>query len=303
MKNISRMIRKSWIPLLFLNVVFAGIVHCEQKVLKDIAYDDDHKSQLIDVYLASTDKPSPVIVFIHGGGWRSGSKNRVPSFLRNAHAEGWLTVVSVEYRFTNVATHPAQVEDCTRAIQFVRLNAEKWNIDPDRIAVTGGSAGGHLSAYVALQDDMANPEVADPVERQSSRVMFAIPFAGPTDWSLLSSIEHRHTGYRLLIGYEPGTPFTEMAGDLIKDVSPLSFVSSDDPPMLLVHGDKDRTVPLEHSMVLLSSLRAAGVPAELYTVKGAKHGVAGAEGEGAVRADAYIREKFGVPKKPEPQVP
>jgi acetyl esterase/lipase len=274
----------------------AGFARGADGVLRDVAYDDANPAQKLDVYLTKSKEPAPVMVFIHGGGWRAGSKKHVPRFLLKANAEGWLAVVSVEYRFTNVAVHPAQVDDCTRAIQFVRQNAKKWNIDPKRIGVTGGSAGGHLTAYMAVQDDKAKPESADPVERQSSRVLFAIPFAGPTDWRLLSQIPHRHPAYRQLIGYKPGTPANEMDPDRIKDVSPVSFVSPDDPPMLIVHGDADPTVPFEHARVLEAALKKAGVPVELDVIKGGKHNVAGAGGAVAVRADAFMREHLGVPQ-------
>ena len=283
-----------------LSVIFlsAGFAHGAEHILKDIAYDDDHTAQKLDVYPVKSGKPAPAMVFIHGGGWRGGSKKHVPGFLLKAHAEGWLAVVSVEYRFTDVAVHPAQVNDCARAIQFVRHSAKKWNIDPKRIAVTGGSAGGHLSAYVALQDDEAKPASKDPVERQSSRVLFAIPFAGPTDWRLLNRIAHGHPAYRQLIGYKPGTPASEMAADRIKDVSPVSFVSADDPPILIVHGDADRIVPIEHAKVLEAALKKAGVPVELHVVKGGTHAVAGAGGKAAVRADAYMRKRLGAPRIP-----
>ncbi|MCG8600056.1 MAG: alpha/beta hydrolase, partial [Verrucomicrobiales bacterium] len=111
----------------------------------DIAYGTDDKAQALDVYLAKSEEPTPVVIFFHGGGWRAGSKQAVPPYLRKAVDEGWASVVSVEYRFTDVATHPAQVNDCARAIQFVRSKAEEWNIDPERLAVTGGSAGAHLA--------------------------------------------------------------------------------------------------------------------------------------------------------------
>ena len=298
MKMVTEIMSGLTFRLLYVFFLFTGFAQGAEQIFKDIAYDDEHAAQKLDVYLAKSEKPAPAMVFIHGGGWRGGSKNRVPGFLLKAHAEGWLAVVSVEYRFTDVAVHPAQVNDCARAIQFVRQNAKKWNIDPKRIGVTGGSAGGHLSAYVALQDDEANPVSKDPVERQSSRVLFAIPFAGPTDWSLLSQIAHEHPGYRKLIGYEPGTLASQMAADRIKDVSPLSFVSADDPPILIVHGDADRVVPIEHAKVLEAALKKAGVPVKLYVVEGGTHSVAGASGEAASRADAYMREQLGAPPIP-----
>ena len=259
---------------------------------KDVAYDEAHVAQKVDVYLAESDKPMPAMIYIHGGGWRAGSKNRVPAWLMSAVQEGWLSVVSVEYRFTDVAPHPAQVNDCMRAIQFVRRNAAKWNIDPQRIGVTGGSAGGHLSLWVALHDNVADADSNDPVERQSSRVACAVSFAGPTDWSLLRELEHKHPAYRQLLGYEPGTPADEMDAKATMDVSPISFASKDDPPVMQVHGDKDKIVPLKHARNMNERLKSAGVKTELVIIEGANHSVAGAGGQGAERANTFVREQL-----------
>ncbi|MCP4173970.1 MAG: prolyl oligopeptidase family serine peptidase, partial [Fuerstiella sp.] len=169
------------------------------------------------------------------------------------------------------------------------------NIDPRRLGVTGGSAGGHLSAYVALKDDAANPDSGDPVERQSSRVTCAVSFAGPTDWTLLKSIEHRHPAYRQLIGFPPGTPFEDMDAKLVKDVSPISFASKDDPPLMQVHGDKDVIVPIQHASQLDKKLKAIGVKTELVTISGGNHGVSGAGEKAAVRATEFVRTHLRIP--------
>jgi len=258
------------------------------KLQKDIAYNDDHPAQRLDVYLAKSTVPTPAMVYIHGGGWRAGSKNRLPGWLTAAVNDGWLSVVSVEYRFTDVAPHPAQVNDCVRAIQFVRSRANEWNIDPDRIGVTGGSAGAHLSLWVALHDDAAAPSSQDPIARHSSRTACAVSFAGPTDWSLLAEIEHKHPAYRQLLGYEPGTPAAEMSSAAKADVSPISFATSDDPPVLLVHGDNDVIVPLRHASKLHEQLTSVKGTAELVVVKGANHSVAGAGDNVSQRAVAFV---------------
>lgn len=261
-------------------------------VHKDIAYGNAHAAQKLDVYLAASDKPTPAMVYIHGGGWRAGSKNRVPGWLMNAVRKGWLSVVSVEYRFTDVAPHPAQVNDCMRAIQFVRHRAVKWNIDPRRIGVTGGSAGGHLALWVGLHDDVADADSNDPVERQSSRVVCAVSFAGPTDWSLLDELEHKHPAYRQLLGYKPGTPADEMDAKTKKDVSPISFVSQGDPPIMQVHGDKDNIVPLKHARNMHQRLKSVGVKTELVIIEGGTHGVAGAGPQVTNRAGTFVREQL-----------
>ncbi|HIK94395.1 MAG TPA: alpha/beta hydrolase [Planctomycetes bacterium] len=261
---------------------------------KDIAYDDDHPAQRLDVYLAKADQPTAAMVYIHGGGWRAGSKDRLPGWLATAVNEGWLSVVSIEYRFTDVAPHPAQVNDCVRAIQFVRSRAKEWNIDPRRIGVTGGSAGAHLSLWVALHDDAADASSPDPIARHSSRTTCAVSFAGPTDWSLLAEIEHKHPAYRQLLGYEPGTPAAEMSKAAKADVSPISFATSDDPPVLLVHGDNDVIVPLRHASKLHERLKSVGGTTELLVVKGANHGVAGAGKRVSQRAVAFVRKHLKI---------
>jgi acetyl esterase/lipase len=262
--------------------------------LKDVSY-GDHKAQAVDVYLPKSDKPTPVMIHIHGGGWRGGSKQRVPSFLKRAVAEGWLAVVSVEYRFTNVAVHPAQTNDCLRAVQFVRSKAKEWNIDPTRLGATGGSAGGHLTMFVATHDDLADPDSVDPVARQSSRVQCAVPFAGPSDWSLLSTIKHDHPAYRQLIGYEPGTLAADMKEARKRAVSPITYVSPDDPPMMIVHGDADVIVPFAHAEVMFKRLKAVGVEVDLVTVKGGKHNVSGAgQPEAGNKAIPFIKKQLKV---------
>ncbi len=192
-------------------------------------------------------------------------------------------------------THAAQVNDCMRAIQFVRHNAADWNIDPQRIGVTGGSAGGHLSLWVALHDDAADADSKDPVERHSSRVACAVSFAGPTDWSLLGRLDHNHPAYRQLLGYEPGTPADQMDAKAKKDVSPISFVSQDDPPIMQVHGNKDDIVPIEHARNMHERLDRVGVKTQLVIIEGANHGVAGAGPQIARRAGTFVREELRRP--------
>ena len=256
----------------------------------DLAYDDKHQAQKLDVYLAETDKSVPAMVFIHGGGWRAGSKSRIPQWLNDGVRDGRFSVISVEYRFTDVAPHPTQVNDCLRAIQFVRHRANDWNIDTSRIGVTGGSAGGHLSLWVALHDDAVQSDSVDPVTWQSSRVACAISFAGPTDWSLLAKIDHRHPAYRQLLGSDPGTPVEEMDLAAMQDVSPISFVSDDDPPIMQVHGTGDVIVPFEHARRLDARLRKANVRSELVVIEGANHSVAGAAMNVSRRAAEFVNQ-------------
>ena len=260
---------------------------------KDMPYDTANAAQRLDVYLAEdTNGPLPAMIFFHGGGWRGGSKAGVPGWLIDGVVKKNWSVIAVEYRFTDVKPHPAQVDDCLRSIQFVRQHAKQWNIDPKRIGVTGGSAGGHLSLWVALHDDVAQASSNDPVQKESSRVACAVSFAGPTDWSLLSQIDHAHPAYRQLLGYEPKTATEKMDAAKMKDVSPLSFATSDDPPVMQVHGDKDDIVPIEHAKNLNERLKQLKVRSELVVVPGGNHGVAGATANVSQQADSFVKEIF-----------
>lgn len=263
-----------------------------QPTHQDLAYDQQHAAQKLDVYLADSEKELPAMIYIHGGGWRAGSKNSVPAWLTSLVRDKVAHVVSVEYRFTDVAPHPAQTNDCLRAIQFARAHAEEWKIDTSRIGVTGGSAGGHLSLYVALHDDVAQPDSGDPVQQQSSRVACAVSFAGPTDWGLLDEIDHAHPAYRQLVGYQPGTPLKEMDAAKIEDVSPISFVSKDDPPIMQVHGDADVVVPVQHARRLEARLKEFGITSELVEIKGGNHGVSGAGPNFSMQATKFVHQAF-----------
>lgn len=258
----------------------------------DIAYNDGDPAQVLDVYLTKKVKgPARVLVYIHGGGWRAGTKTSLPPLIGKVIKNGWATVISVEYRFSKVAPHPAQAHDCVRAIQFIRSKAKEWNLNPDRMAVTGGSAGAHLSLWVALHDDAADPKSTDPVERQSSRVTCAISFAGPTDFGLLAEIDHKHPAYRELLGYKPGTPAAELDKEMIVDVSPITFASQDDPPILLFHGDADTVVPLAHAEKLNAKFDSIGGDCELVIVPKGTHNVARGNGEGVnARAEAFLKK-------------
>lgn len=285
--------------LSLITIIFTA-AHAEEPKpsYKDIAYDDQDPAQVLDVYLAESDQALPAMIYFHGGGWEAGSKSRVPAWLQRGVRENRFSVVAVEYRFTQVAPHPAQTNDCLRAIQFTRQHSKKWNIDPSRLCATGGSAGGHLSLYVALHDDVASPKATDPVQRESSRVACAVGFAGPTDWNLLSELEHNHPAYRKLIGHEPGTSFKNMDADRMKAVSPLSFVSEDDPPIMIVHGGADTIVPVQHAHRLHKQLESVGVKTELVVVDGAGHAIAGAGGAATQsppfikRAEAFVEQVF-----------
>lgn len=212
--------------------------------------------------------PVPVLVYIHGGGWQSGSYDdcRWTEFVKNGYASA-----SIQYRFSQEAIFPAQIHDCKAAIRFLKANAKAYGLDASRVGVWGGSAGGHLAALLGtsadipeLEGDLGNPE-------QSTRVQAVCSFYGPTKFLPEDGEAEPVTQVpEVATQFFGGT--REEKPELHRLASPFAHISADDPPFLLVHGDADDLVPLGQSEMLCDALRRAGVEAELITVKNGNHG-------------------------------
>lgn len=264
-----------------VKVVMAGLVlmamvsnarAVERVEHKDIEYGNvDGHSLKLDLYLPKDAKGEPLVVWIHGGGWRQGSKSGVPILYLVDHG---YAVASVEYRFSQVAIFPAQIHDCKAAIRFLRAGADKYGYDAKRIGVAGGSAGGHLVAMLGTTADVKEVEgdVGGNLD-QSSRVQAVVDLYGPTDFINFLQETGDPTKARASVSLNQlfGGPPDEHA-DLAKLASPLLFVSPDDAPTLILHGEKDPIVPLKQSTDFDAALRKAGVPCELVVVPGAGHG-------------------------------
>jgi acetyl esterase/lipase len=211
-------------------------------------------------------KPMPAVIYIHGGGWRMGSKDvgLRPSI---AMALGGYFACTIQYRLTDQETYPAAVHDCKAAIRFLRANAEDLGIDPNRIGVWGHSAGGHLSALLGttgntevLQGQVGAPAV-DPTI--TTAVQCVVDISGPTD--LTKDLDEG------MISQWLGGPVNDRQ-DLAKQASPLTHVDANDPPVLIIHGTEDRLVNIDrHSRVFEKALKNAGVSVELLEVKGGGH--------------------------------
>jgi len=246
--------------------------------MKDIDYGGEgKKSQMLDLYLPADAKtPLPVIVWIHGGAWRGGNKEGCPAlrFLRQGYA-----AASINYRLSQEAVFPAQIEDCKGAIRWLRANAGKYNLDPNRIGVWGSSAGGHLVALLGTSADVKELEgkVGGNLE-YSSRVQAVCDWFGPTDFLQMSkfpsSMKHDDAGSpeSLLVGGA-----IQENKDKVAKTNPITYVTKDDPPFLIMHGDKDPLVPTNQSELLHDALKKAGVDATFHVVKGAGHGFGGPE--------------------------
>ncbi len=222
----------------------------------------------------ASDKPLPVVAFIHGGGWRNGDKTggrrRVASYVTSGQFVG----VSIGYRLSGEATWPAQIHDCKAAIRWLKANADSLGIDPDRIGVWGSSAGGHLVAMLGTSGNVADLEgKLGSHTAVSSRVSCVVDEYGPTNFLTMndfpSRIDHLSatSPESLLIGGQ----ITEHE-DKVRHASPLTYVSKDDPPFLIIHGTDDPLVPYNQSKVLEAALQKAGVAVSLQTITAGQHG-------------------------------
>lgn len=240
------------------------------KTIRNIEYANPGgvRSLLLDLYLPTkeSDKPLPVVMWIHGGGWQRGSKENCPLiWLAN---EGY-AVVSLGYRLIPEAKWPMPFDDACAAIRFLRTNAAKYKLDANRFVVAGGSSGGNLASIVGVMDRLRDEAV-------SSYVQGVIDFYGASDaLTMPSNVPGpdktdadlaKTNAARLIGGIVRDHP------DLAKQMSPIYHVSKGDPPFLIIHGDQDKQVPLEQSERLHKKLKEAGVPSTLHVIKGAGHG-------------------------------
>ncbi len=235
---------------------------------KDVTYcTPDGVAQKMDVLYPRTigEKPLPVAVYIHGGGWTSGDKASGAGLLdtREILARGYV-VVSLNYRLAPEYKWPAQITDVKCAIRHLRANAGMYKIDPNKIGVWGGSAGGHLVTMLGTTDKSAGFDVGEYLD-QSSRVQVVVDEFGPADLPKMFTANAQVVAGRIFGSTSRDDPI------LVK-ASPVTYITSDDPPFLILQGDQDQVVPMEQSQILHERLKAGGVQSTLVIVKNAGHG-------------------------------
>ena len=265
-------------------------------VAHDLSYGDvGNPRHRLDLYLPKkrTRATLPVIVYLHGGAWWHGDKSdgagRLLPFVRSGAYAG----VAAGYRLSGEASWPAQIHDCKAAIRWVRANAAKYGLDPDRIAVWGRSAGAHLALMLGATGDVPELEGAvGPHRGVSSAVTAVVSFFGASDLTALNGTPSD------VDRSAPNAPEAKLIGgplrenaDLAKAASPITYVSASDPPVLIVHGTADRIVPYDQALRLDAALKQAGVTSYLVTVTDGGHGDFGAAADGRVKAffDKYLR--------------
>jgi arylformamidase len=246
----------------------------------DVSY-GPHKRNVLDFWQAKSDQPTPLLFYVHGGGWRGGDKSMVPPAIVKLMLEHHISVASVNYRYSQIARLPAPVHDAARALQFIRSKAAEWNIDKQHIAAMGASAGACTSLWIAYHDDLADPKSDDPVARESTRVCAAVGVSGQT--SIDPKVVVPWVGDKIMdhgmmwasVGAtnraEAMRRYSEYEG-LYHEFSPINHVTSDDPPVFLFYTTPtplpatNAGIAIHHAMLgqkLKEKADAAGLVCEL----------------------------------------
>jgi acetyl esterase/lipase len=245
-------------------------------MLRDLEYGHAGRTAMrLDLYLPEKkDALLPLIIWVHGGAWRGGSKDN-PGPALQFTGEGY-AVAQVGYRLSGDAIFPAQIFDCKAAVRWLRANAKQYRLDSNRFAAWGGSAGGHLVALLGTTGGVKELEGDVNQLQTSSRVQAVIDWFGPTDFLQITNVSHNSEFNAV------DAPVTELLGGTVAEktqlaaqASPITFVTKDAPPFLIIHGDQDQTVPIKQSQLFYNALKKAGVDATFIPVKGAGHGALG----------------------------
>ncbi|MDP0491066.1 MAG: alpha/beta hydrolase [Verrucomicrobiota bacterium JB023] len=279
----SAVIAEELAPILLRNQAYAGTENPRQTLN-------------LAVPARSPDASLPLVVFIHGGGWAAGSKMGGLRRLQPLYSTGQYATATIGYRLTREAIWPAQIHDCKAAIRWLRANAGQYGIDAGRIALFGLSAGGHLAAMLGTSAEVPALEgELGPHAEASSRVACVVDYFGPTRFLPLE-------GEPAIKGEDnPRSAPARLLGGLPRDkqeaarsASPLTHITGDDAPTLIVHGTRDRLVALEQSEWLRDGLRQAGVPVTLVTVDGGGHGQGFGEDVWRVTRDFLEHHLLGI---------
>ncbi len=216
--------------------------------LKDEHY-GPHERHVLDLWRAKSETPTPLVVVIHGGGFRAGSKETTSGLLVKGLLGEGISVMAINYRFSPEVTFPAHYMDCARAIQYARLHAKEWNIDPKRVGASGGSAGAGTSLWIGFHDDMADPQNADPVLRESTRLSCMAVMAAQSTYDPFVIKEWvgepaaRHMALEGFYGLTWDQYDTPAAREMFKKAAPITYLTKDDPPVWAFYSDPRDPVP------------------------------------------------------------
>lgn len=271
-------------------VLFPGGV----KAYRDVSYQQlpGYTPQIVDIYIPATKGPHPLLLYIHGGAWvgghtrHAGALANFPAVLASLAAEGFI-VASLEYRLAAEAKFPAQLQDAKAALRFLRDHAAKYRIDPTRVGIWGGSAGGHLAAITALT---CHDTSLDPAAAKDVCATAAVIWYGAFDFVSLRAtkgVGGERLGASLLGCVDICT------SEQLARVSPASYVDAKDPSFLLIHGTDDKVLPVVQTHEFEALLKAAGVPVQAIYIPGVDHSFIGTTPEQTRAATLYaVNETF-----------
>jgi acetyl esterase len=217
----------------------------------DVPY-GDHERHVLDFWQAKSDMPTPLFIWIHGGGFRAGDKNRFPADLRSQCISAGISCASINYRLSGHAPYPAQMLDSARAVQFLRSQAKEWNLDSHRFAAGGGSAGSGISQWLGYRDDLADPDSKDPIARESSRLSCVFPINMQSTYDpreikrIIPGNAYKHTALVSFFGRPQGWDWDRDKIDaeldaLLVDASPATHLTKDDAPIFALSYAKAAT--------------------------------------------------------------
>ncbi len=242
----------------------------DQRIFTNVEYANVGGHRLaLDLFLPNGRGPFPVVMWIHGGGFALGARtDHVPMFL----VEAGFAVAAIDYRLSDVAPFPAQIHDCKAAVRWLRAHQVGYRLDGSSIGAMGESAGGHLAALLGASGGVAVLEGTGGNPGESSRVQAVFDEFGPTDlgaeWDFLIATNNTIL-QTMIIAFLGGTPAQQPV--LATQANPITWVSGDDPPFLIFHGDADPLVPVSQSQALDTALDSAGRPSWLYIFPGVDH--------------------------------
>ncbi|MDF7824225.1 alpha/beta hydrolase fold domain-containing protein [Pontiellaceae bacterium B12227] len=231
-------------------------------VHRDLVYGNEDGQELaLDLYLpAGTNAAPPLMVWIHGGGWKSGDKANVNPAILRLSTQGY-AVASINYRLQDLTIHPKNIHDCKGAVRWLRAHAKQYGYDPERVAVGGGSAGGHLALLLGLSSGFQELEgTVGGHTNQSSAVSAIVDFYGPSELTVFSQTDARFNNAH------------EFIPEQLKHASPLTYLTKEDPPVLIFQGDQDKTVPMQQSQLVHERYQKMGMESHLHILEGAGHG-------------------------------
>ncbi|HQP96881.1 MAG TPA: alpha-L-fucosidase [bacterium] len=240
---------------------------------RDVRYGTESELQRLDIlYPVDPAKRIPAIVMIHGGGWYTGGKGGLKTLrMMCDFAKAGYAPLSIDYRLSDEAVFPAAVEDCKRAVRWLRAQADRYGVDPARVGAIGASAGGHLSAMLAVTTPRDGFEGEDNESDRSSAVQASVPICAPFDLRVPLTKNLANQDDPLVVRFLGGS--LAQKADAAYRASPITCVRSDLPPMLIIHGTADNRVDVTQSISMADALRETGAPCELILVEGGKHGM------------------------------